>query len=157
MRLVLQRVQCGSVTIDQEVHGEIQKGYVALVGFGKDDQVDVLEPMVDKMLNLRVFEDEAGKMNKSLLDIHGEILSISQFTLYANCRHGRRPGFTDALAPAQASKLYDQFNHLVISKGIKLARGIFGADMKVSILNDGPVTIILDSEIDLAKKDAKMD
>lgn len=152
MRLVLQRVKEGSVEIDHKIHGAINNGYVVLVGFGTEDDASILEPMVDKMLNLRVFEDEHGKMNRSLLDIQGSILSISQFTLYANCRHGRRPGFTDALVPEKAIPLYDQFNEMIIEKGVHLEKGIFGADMKVSILNDGPVTIILDSDRDIAKK-----
>lgn len=152
MRLILQRVSEGKVTIEGKVHGRIQKGYVVLVGFGQDDEVALLKPMVDKMLNLRVFEDDKGKMNLSLLDIGGEILSISQFTLYANCRHGRRPGFTDALSPEKAIPLYDQFNQMIKDYGVKVEEGIFGADMKVEIQNDGPVTIILDSEVDISKK-----
>ena len=110
MRLVLQRVTRGSVTIEGEVKGKIDQGYVVLVGFGQDDDEKVLDPMIDKMLNLRVFSDENGKMNRSLLDIGGSILSISQFTLYADCRHGRRPGFTQAAKPDIATTLYDQFN-----------------------------------------------
>lgn len=152
MRLILQRVSEGKVTIEGKVHGRIQKGYVVLVGFGQDDEVALLKPMVDKMFNLRVFEDDKGKMNLSLLDIGGEILSISQFTLYANCRHGRRPGFTDALSPEKAIPLYDQFNQMIKDYGVKVEEGIFGADMKVEIQNDGPVTIILDSEVDISKK-----
>ena len=152
MRLVLQRVTFGSVTSDQMLRGKIDQGYVVLVGFGSQDDESVLAPMIDKMLNLRVFEDENGKMNRSLLDIGGAILSISQFTLYANCRHGRRPGFTDALAPKDAIPLYDTFNEMIKAKGVHLEQGEFGADMKVEIHNDGPVTIILDSDVDIAKK-----
>lgn len=152
MRLVLQRVTFGSVTINQMLRGKIDQGYVVLVGFGSQDEESVLAPMIDKMLNLRVFEDENGKMNRSLLDIGGAILSISQFTLYANCRHGRRPGFTDALAPKDAIPLYDTFNTMIKAKGVHLEQGEFGADMKVEIHNDGPVTIILDSDVDIAKK-----
>ena len=152
MRLVLQRVTFGSVTIDQMLRGKIDQGYVVLVGFGSQDDESVLAPMIDKMLNLRVFEDENGKMNRSLLDIRGGILSISQFTLYANCRHGRRPGFTDALAPKDAIPLYDAFNTMIKAIGVHLEQGEFGADMKVEIHNDGPVTIILDSDVDIAKK-----
>jgi len=155
MRLVLQRVKEGSVTIEGKVNGAIEKGYVVLVGFGTDDDASVLEPMIDKMINLRVFEDENGKMNKSLLDVGGSILSISQFTLYANCRHGRRPGFTEALAPEKAIPLYDQFNKMIEDKGVHLEKGIFAADMKVSILNDGPITIVLDSDKDITKKNTK--
>ena len=105
MRLVLQRVTHGSVTIEGKVKGKIDQGYVVLVGFGQDDDEKVLDPMIDKMLNLRVFSDENGKMNRSLLDIGGSILSISQFTLYADCRHGRRPGFTQAAKPDIATTL----------------------------------------------------
>ena len=152
MKLVIQRVTHGSVTIEGKVNGEIGKGYVVLVGFGENDTEDVLEPMIDKMINLRIFEDEQGKMNKSLLDVNGSILSISQFTLYANCRHGRRPGFSEAMHPTYAIPMYDTFNQKIRDKGIHLETGIFGADMKVSIMNDGPVTIILDSEKDISQK-----
>lgn len=152
MRLVLQRVTKGSVTIGGELRGKIDQGYVVLVGFGQDDDEQVLDPMIDKMVNLRVFSDENGKMNRSLLDIGGSILSISQFTLYADCRHGRRPGFTKASKPDIATKLYDLFNEKIKQMGIKLEKGEFGADMLVEIANDGPVTIILDSETDLAKR-----
>ena len=123
MRLVLQRVTHGSVTIEGEVKGKIDQGYVVLVGFGQDDDEKVLDPMIDKMLNLRVFSDENGKMNRSLLDIGGSILSISQFTLYADCRHGRRPGFTQAAKPDIATILYDQFNAKLTALGIHLAKG----------------------------------
>lgn len=152
MRLVIQRVTSGSVTIDGRVNGAIEKGYVVLVGFGQNDTESLLDPMIDKMINLRIFEDENGKMNKSLLDVNGSILSVSQFTLYANCRHGRRPGFTDALHPSKAIPMYDLFNQKIIEKGVHVETGIFGADMKVSIQNDGPVTIILDSDIDISQK-----
>jgi len=151
MRLVIQRVTEGSVTIEGKINGQIGKGYVVLVGFGQQDTENVLEPMIEKMINLRIFEDENGKMNKSLLDVNGSILSISQFTLYANCRHGRRPGFTDAMQPTYAIPMYDRFNEMIKNKGIHVETGIFGADMKVSILNDGPVTIILDSEHDISQ------
>lgn len=152
MRLVLQRVKKGSVTIEGQIRGQIEEGYVVLVGFGQNDDEQILDPMIDKMINLRVFSDENGKMNRSLLDVGGSILSISQFTLYADCRHGRRPGFTQASRPDVATKLYDLFNEKVEKLGVKLEKGEFGADMLVEIANDGPVTIILDSEIDLAKK-----
>ena len=152
MKLVIQRVTHGSVTIDDKINGETNKGYVVLVGFGTEDKEDVIEPMVDKMINLRIFEDEQGKMNKSLIDVNGSILSISQFTLYANCRHGRRPGFTDAMHPNFAIPMYDLFNETIRNKGIHVETGIFGADMKVSIMNDGPVTIILDSAKDISQK-----
>lgn len=152
MRIIIQRVTEGSVTIEGKVNGKIGKGYVVLVGFGQNDDESLLMPMIEKMINLRIFEDEQGKMNRSLLDIKGEILSISQFTLYANCRHGRRPGFTDALEPQQATQLYNRFNEMVKGLGVHLEQGVFGADMKVEIHNDGPVTIILDSDRDISKK-----
>lgn len=151
MKLVIQRVTSGSVTIEGQVQGMIGQGYVVLVGFGAQDEESVIEPMVNKMLNLRIFEDQQGKMNCSLLDVGGEILSISQFTLYANCRHGRRPGFTDALKPDLATVFYDMFNEKIRQHGVHVETGIFGADMKVEIQNDGPVTIMLDSETDLPK------
>lgn len=152
MKLVLQRVTHGSVSINGAVKGRCGRGFVALVGFGPEDDAAVLAPMADKMLNLRVFEDGNGKMNLSLLDIGGSVLSISQFTLYADCRHGRRPGFTGAAAPDVASKLYDEFNAIIAAKGVPVETGEFGAEMLVEIHNDGPVTIILDSAVDLAKK-----
>ena len=152
MKLVLQRVSKGSVAINGTVKGRTGKGFVALVGFGPDDTEAQLAPMADKMLNLRVFEDENGKMNLSLLDISGSVLSISQFTLYADCRHGRRPGFSNAAAPNAASELYDKFNAIIAAKGVHIETGEFGAEMQVEIHNDGPVTIILDSDVDVAKK-----
>lgn len=152
MKLVLQRVKKGSVAIDGKIKGSIGCGFVALVGFGPNDDSSVLAPMADKMLNLRVFEDDAGKMNLSLLDVGGSVLSISQFTLYASCRHGRRPGFSGAAKPDTAAQLYDEFNKIIAAKGVDVQTGEFGAEMHVKIFNDGPVTIILDSDVDLAKK-----
>ncbi len=152
MKLILQRVTEGSVTIENKVKGAIEQGFVALVGFGPDDDASVLAPMADKMLNLRVFEDAQGKMNLSLLDVGGSVLSISQFTLYADCRHGRRPSFSGAAKPDIANQLYEEFNKIVAAKGVNVQTGEFGAEMHVKIFNDGPVTIILDSDIDLAKK-----
>ena len=152
MKLVLQRVTEGSVTIEGKVKGAIGRGFVALVGFEPDDDETVLAPMADKMLNLRVFEDGNGKMNLSLLDVGGSVLSISQFTLYADCRHGRRPSFSRAAKPDTAAQLYDEFNKIIAAKGVDVQTGEFGAEMHVKIFNDGPVTIILDSDVDLAKK-----
>lgn len=146
MKIVLQRVKHSSVKIDGQIHGQIENGFMVLVGFKDGDNVDIIDKMIDKMIHLRVFEDEQGKMNLSLLDTKGSILSISQFTLYADCRKGRRPGFTDAAKPDQAIPLYDYFNKKIKDLGIHIETGIFGADMKVSLLNDGPVTIILDSQ-----------
>ena len=119
---------------------------MVLVGFAGDDTTAIIDKMIDKLINLRIFEDEQGKMNRSLMDVNGSILSISQFTLYADCKRGRRPGFTDAARPEIAIPLYDYFNQELKEKGIHVETGIFGADMKVSLLNDGPVTIILDSQ-----------
>ena len=146
MRVVVQRSKNSKVTIDGKVHGQIDKGYVLLVGFTDGDNEKIIDKMIDKIINLRIFEDENEKMNLSIQDIGGSILSISQFTLYANCKEGRRPSFTDALNPTDASKLYDVFNEK-LSKLIHTETGIFGADMKVEIYNDGPVTIILDSDV----------
>lgn len=146
MRIVIQRVKDSSVTIDGKVNGQIGKGYMTLVGFHPTDTTAIVDKMVDKMIGLRIFEDENGKMNKSLADVNGEILSISQFTLYADCRKGRRPGFTEAARPDTAIPLYDYYNDKIREYGVHVETGIFGADMKVSLLNDGPVTIILDSK-----------
>ena len=151
MKLVLQRVKKGSVAINGKIKGNIGCGFVALVGFGPNDDSSILAPMADKMLNLRVFEDDAGKMNLSLLDVGGSVLSISQFTLYASCRHGRRPSFSGAAKPDTAAQLYDEFNKIIAAKEVDVQTGEFGAEMLVEIHNDGPVTIILDSDTDLAK------
>ena len=146
MKIVLQRVTHSSVEIEGKINGQIKKGLMGLVGFASDDTTAIIDKMIDKLINLRIFEDEQGKMNRSLMDVNGSILSISQFTLYADCKRGRRPGFTDAARPEIAIPLYDYFNQELKEKGIHVETGIFGADMKVSLLNDGPVTIILDSQ-----------
>ncbi len=146
MKLVIQRVSESQVTIDGQVKGKIQKGFMVLVGFCEGDTKEIVDKMVDKMIGLRIFEDENGKMNLSLEDVKGSLLSISQFTLYADCKKGRRPSFIKAAKPDVAIPLYDYFNQRIISKGISLETGVFGADMKVSLINDGPVTIILDSQ-----------
>ena len=146
MKVILQRVTQASCVVDGKVTGQIKDGYMALVGISADDQEELLEKMADKVINLRVFSDEEGKMNRSLLDVKGDILSISQFTLYADCKKGRRPSFTHAAKPDISSPMYDKFNEILIEKGIHVETGIFGADMKISLLNDGPVTIILDSD-----------
>ena len=145
MKVVLQRCLNGSVTINNEIYGKCDKGYVILVGFTHEDNKEIVDKMIQKIIYLRVFEDENEKMNKSILDINAEVLSISQFTLYANSKEGRRPSFTDAMNKDDATKLYDYFNQ-ELSKYLKVETGVFGADMKVSILNDGPVTIVLDSK-----------
>ena len=150
MKVVVQRSKKSKVTINNKVNGSINKGYVLLVGFTHGDTTDIVDKMINKILNLRIFEDENDKMNLSIEDINGSILSISQFTLYADSKKGNRPSFINAMKPDEASKLYDYFNQ-ELSKYIEVNTGIFGADMKVEIYNDGPVTIILDSD-ELFKK-----
>ena len=150
MKAVVQRSKKSKVTINNKVNGSINKGYVLLVGFTHGDTTDIVDKMINKILNLRIFEDENDKMNLSIKDINGSILSISQFTLYADSKKGNRPSFINAMKPDEASKLYDYFNQ-ELSKYIEVNTGIFGADMKVEIYNDGPVTIILDSD-ELFKK-----
>lgn len=145
MRLVVQKVSQSSVKIEGEIVGAIDKGYTVLVGITNGDDELLVEKMVDKLVNLRIFEDENDKLNLSLLDVGGSVLSISQFTLYANCKKGRRPSFIDAAKPDISSPLYDFFNKKLEEKGINVERGVFGAMMEVSLINDGPVTIILDS------------
>ena len=145
MRLVVQKVSQSSVKIEGEIVGAIDKGYMVLVGITNGDDELLVEKMVDKLVNLRIFEDENDKLNLSLLDVGGSVLSISQFTLYSNCKKGRRPSFIDAAKPDISSPLYDFFNKKLEEKGINVERGVFGAMMEVSLINDGPVTIILDS------------
>lgn len=145
MRVILQRSKESKVTIDGKVNGKIDKGYVALVGFTDGDNTEIVDKMIKKIVNLRVFEDENEKMNLSIQDIGGSILSISQFTLYADSKKGNRPSFINAMNPTEASKLYDIFNQK-LGEILHVETGIFGADMKVEIYNDGPVTIILDSK-----------
>lgn len=146
MRIVLQRVKNGQVTVKDEVIGKIHKGYVLFVGITHDDTKEDAVYIANKVANLRLFEDEQGKMNISLCDIGGEILSISQFTLFATTKKGRRPSFTKAASPTQANELYEQFNDLLREYGIHVETGEFGAMMDVSLVNDGPVTIQMDSK-----------
>lgn len=146
MRVVLQRVSSASVTVDDQELAAIAQGYMLLVAIQDADTEAELDYLVRKITGLRVFEDEAGKMNLSIQDVGGSILSISQFTLYADTRRGNRPSFTDAGAPAYAEKMYDQFNTKLAATGLTVATGEFGADMKVSLVNDGPVTIIFDTD-----------
>lgn len=145
MRVVLQRVTQGDVQIDGKVVGKIGPGYVALVGFTHTDGEQQIDDLINKIIHLRVFSDEEGAMNRSLLDIGGSILSVSQFTLYASTKKGRRPSFVDAMKPEQATKLYDLFNQKLREQNIPVETGVFGADMKVTLTNDGPVTIVLES------------
>lgn len=147
MRAVLTRVSSASVTIDGEVVGSIGKGFLILLGVGPEDTEKECRYLAEKALGLRVFEDENGKMNLSLTDIGGSVLVISQFTLLADCRKGRRPSFVNAGAPDMANELYEYFCERIKTDGIDdVRKGVFGADMKVSLLNDGPVTILLDSK-----------
>ena len=142
MRVVLQRVNHAAVRIDGETVGQIQKGYLLLVGLAPEDTDEQLDWMVHKIVNLRVFEDENGKLNRALADVNGEILSISQFTLYADVKHGNRPGFSKAAKPEIAAPLYDRFNEKLRQAGVHVETGRVGADMKVELENDGPVTIL---------------
>src|SRR4051795_5073840 len=146
MRIVVQRSKNASVTVNEKVIGEIEKGLVLLVGVTHDDTIDDANYLADKIVNLRIFEDGNGKMNLSLLDVGGSILSISQFTLYGDCRKGRRPNFMAAAKPEQALNLYQYFNQVLSEKNVKVETGEFGAMMDVSLINDGPVTLILDSK-----------
>ena len=146
MRAVVQRVTSSSVLVNENVIGEIGIGFNVLIGISKEDTLEDLNYIKDKIINLRVFHDENDKMNLSLLDVKGEILAISQFTLYGDCRKGRRPNFMEAQGGDEAKKLYEEFLKLLKSSGLKVESGEFGADMKVNINNDGPVTILLDSK-----------
>lgn len=143
--MVVQRVQQAQVSIDGQVHGDIQQGLVLLVGFTTGDGAAELDYLVHKILNLRIFSDADGKMNLNVQQIGGAILSVSQFTLYADTRHGNRPSFIDAGDPAVARQLYTQFNQQLAATGVRVATGEFGADMQVSLVNDGPVTICYDT------------
>lgn len=145
MRTVIQRSLKSDVTVDSKIVGSIDHGLVVLVGFTQGDDDSDIEYIVNKIINLRIFDDNSGVMNKSLLDTAGSILSISQFTLYADTKKGRRPSYVAALEPIKAIELYDKFNQCLINQGIKVATGIFGADMQVNINNNGPVTIIMES------------
>ena len=144
MRVVVQRSLNSSATIESNVVGEIEQGMVILVGFTHNDSENDIDYIIHKLLHLRIFEDENGQMNKSILDTNGDILCISQFTLYGDCRKGNRPSFIEAMAFEQAKELYEIFNKK-LSEHIHVETGIFGADMKVSITNDGPVTVLLES------------
>jgi D-tyrosyl-tRNA(Tyr) deacylase len=147
MRAILQRVKRGAVSVDDQVVGAIDMGLVILVGTTHTDTLDEAETLARKAANLRIFEDEAGKMNLSALDVGAEALVISQFTLYADCRRGRRPGFTDAARPELAEPLIESFMGVLQAEGIaRVERGVFGAHMLVEIFNDGPVTIVLDTD-----------
>lgn len=145
MKFVIQRVTHADVVVDGNEIGRIGKGFMVLIGVSKEDDKIIADKMVDKMIKLRIFEDENGKTNLSLDDVDGELLLISQFTLYANCKKGNRPSFIDAGAPDEANDLYEYIIEKCKERVKVVERGEFGADMKVSLLNDGPFTIILDS------------
>ena len=145
MKVVVQRSKYSSVTVDGKIVGQIDNGLVLLVGITKEDTLEDLEYMAKKVLNLRIFDDESGIMNKSIIDIKGSILSISQFTLYADTKKGNRPIYINALNGNIATKLYDEFNNK-LKNFVNTKTGIFGSDMQVSLINDGPVTIIIDSK-----------
>lgn len=146
MRALLQRVSRASVTVDEEVAGEIGQGLLIFLGIGHEDTEAAVKTLVDKIVQLRIFPDEQGKMNRSLFDIQGEMLVVSQFTLHADVRRGRRPSFTNAAPPALAIPLYELFKEKCLQYGLKVASGVFGASMSVDLRNEGPVTIWLDSE-----------
>ena len=146
MKIVLQRVAHASVTVDEKVIGKIQRGFLLLVGVTHDDAIEDMEYLVRKIVQMRIFEDEEGKLNRSIQDIGGEILSVSQFTLYAETKKGNRPSFSKAAPGDVAIEMFEQFNGLLRETGVPVETGQFGADMKVELLNDGPVTILLDSK-----------
>jgi D-tyrosyl-tRNA(Tyr) deacylase len=148
MRAVIQRVSRAQVRVEGQVRGKIGQGLLVLLGVGRADQPPDADRLLEKILNLRIFEDPSGKMNLSLLEVSGELMVVSQFTLYADCRKGRRPSFTDAGSPEEAQKLYDYFVRVAEGRGVKVATGVFQASMEVELVNTGPVTIPLDSSGD---------
>lgn len=151
MKVLVQRSKQSNVSVEEKIVGEIDFGLVLLVGFTHTDTLKEVKYLADKVLNLRIFDDENGVMNKSLLEVKGSILSISQFTLYADSEKGRRPSYANAMKGDNAISLYNQFNE-ILKQNVKVETGLFGADMKVSITNDGPVTILLQKENDYDKK-----
>jgi D-tyrosyl-tRNA(Tyr) deacylase len=152
MRLLLQRVTRAQVSVDERVVGQIGPGLMCLVGIGHGDDSGVVKAFADKAVDLRIFRDDDGKTNRSLIDVGGAVLAISQFTLYADTRKGRRPSFLDAAPPDLGERLYGEFCAAVEGRGVKVERGIFGAEMKVELVNDGPMTIWLDSSAGQAEK-----
>lgn len=147
MRILVQRVKNASVTIDGQLFSQIKQGYLLLVGFSNNDDENIVELMTQKLLNLRICDDSDGKMNLSIIDTKGEILSVSQFTLYADSSKGRRPSFIGACNPERAVQLYDYFNDNLRKSGLKVETGKFRAEMDVQLVNSGPITIMLDSDI----------
>ncbi|WP_018130841.1 D-aminoacyl-tRNA deacylase [Effusibacillus pohliae] len=148
MRIVVQRASQGRVLVDGNVTGEIGRGLVLLVGVTHGDTEQDADYLAEKVVGLRIFEDAERKMNLSLLDVGGAILSVSQFTLYGDCRKGRRPNFMEAARPEHANRLYEYFNEKIRSLGVRVETGVFGAMMEVELVNDGPVTLLLDSRKD---------
>lgn len=146
MRFVIQRVTHASVTIEEEVRGKIGKGFLVLIGIGQQDNEEIADKLVRKLVNMRIFEDSEGKTNLGLKDVSGELLLISQFTLYADCKKGNRPSFTKAGAPGEAERLYQYIIEKCKEEIQVVEQGEFGSDMKIELLNDGPFTVILDSE-----------
>jgi D-tyrosyl-tRNA(Tyr) deacylase len=146
MRVLIQRVKRASVKVDGNTAAETGKGLLIFAGVGRDDDMEDIERMVKKVINLRVFEDEHGKMNLNVKQVHGEILSVSQFTLYADTRKGNRPGFDRAADPGPAKGYWERFNNLLRENNVDVKEGVFGAAMEVELINDGPVTIWLDSK-----------
>jgi D-tyrosyl-tRNA(Tyr) deacylase len=147
MRACIQRVSEAAVTVDGEVTGRIGRGLVVLLGVGPQDSLAESDWLAEKIAGLRVFEDEEGKMNRSLSDVGGAMLVVSQFTLYGDCRKGRRPSFTDAAPPELAERLYEAFVARAKALGVRVATGVFRAQMQVSLVNDGPVTLWIDSDL----------
>lgn len=145
MRAVVQRVSRASVEVEGAIVGRVDRGWLVLLGVGRDDGPEDAARLAEKIVNLRAFEDEQGKMNRSVLDVGGGVLVVSQFTIMADCRSGRRPSFTDAAEPQTAEALYNRFVELVAASGLEVASGVFRATMKVELINDGPVTFLLDS------------
>lgn len=145
MKLVIQRVTEATVTVDEKITGKIGKGYLVFIGVGEEDTNEIADKYLKKLLGLRIFEDENGKTNLSLKDVSGQLLLVSQFTLYANCKKGNRPSFMDAGSPEKAQQLYEYMIEKAKEQVAVVETGIFGAEMKVSMINDGPFTIILDN------------
>lgn len=146
MKVVLQEVTSARVVIDQKVHSEIGKGYLLLVSFTNGDNESICTKVATKISKLRIFLDSNGKTNLSIFDVGGEILSVSQFTIYADIKSGNRPSYTSCMAPGEATKLYDFFNNELRKLNLRVSEGVFGADMKVELVNDGPYTLVIDSE-----------
>jgi D-tyrosyl-tRNA(Tyr) deacylase len=144
LRTVLQRVTSCKVEVDNQVVGQIEHGWLVLLGIGKEDTREVAEYLADRCVKLRAFSDEQGKMNRSVVDVGGSILVVSQFTLYGDCERGRRPSFDSAGPPALAKDLYEYFSECIRAAGVPVQQGVFQADMKVSLLNDGPVTFVIE-------------